>query len=160
MERHHLHHSGCDVAALHGLANGNVITILTDAAKANGVEIVTDTRANELIVENGKVVGVKATTSEGANVTLHANSGVVLTGGFSANAPMVVEYNNYWPGLSDTMPSTNAPTITGDGIVMAKAVGADLVGIGLCPADALFPSGGRLPVQRHLGQRRNAGLRQ
>ncbi len=115
----------------HGLANGNVITILTDAAKANGVEIVTDTRANELIVENGKVVGVKATTSEGANVTLHANSGVVLaTGGFSANAPMVVEYNNYWPGLSDTMPSTNAPTITGDGIVMAKAVGADLVGMG------------------------------
>lgn len=115
----------------HGLANGNVITILTDAAKANGVEIVTDTRANELIVENGKVVGVKATTSEGANVTLHANSGVVLaTGGFSANAPMVVEYNNYWPGLSDTMPSTNAPTITGDGIVMAKEIGAALIGMG------------------------------
>ena len=122
----------------HGLANGNVITILTDAAKANGVEIVTDTRANELIVENGKVVGVKATTSEGANVTLHANSGVVLaTGGFSANAPMVVEYNNYWPGLSDTMPSTNAPTMTGDGIVMAKAVGADLVGMGFAQ---LMPS--------------------
>ena len=122
----------------HGLANGNVITILTDAAKANGVEIVTDTRANELIVENGKVGGVKATTSEGANVTLHANSGVVLaTGGFSANAPMVVEYNNYWPGLSDTMPSTNAPTITGDGIVMAKAVGADLVGMGFAQ---LMPS--------------------
>lgn len=122
----------------HGLANGNVITILTDAAKANGVEIVTDTRANELIVENGKVVGVKATTSEGANVTLHANSGVVLaTGGFSANAPMVVEYNNYWPGLSDTMPSTNVPTITGDGIVMAKAVGADLVGMGFAQ---LMPS--------------------
>lgn len=122
----------------HGLANGNVITILTDAAKSNGVEIVTDTRANDLIVENGKVVGVKATTSEGANVTLHANSGVVLaTGGFSANAPMVVEYNNYWPGLSDTMPSTNAPTITGDGIVMAKAVGADLVGMGFAQ---LMPS--------------------
>ena len=122
----------------HFLANGNVITILTDAAKANGVEIVTDTRANELIVENGKVVGVKATTSAGANVTLHANSGVVLaTGGFSANAPMVVEYNNYWPGLSDTMPSTNAPTITGDGIVMAKAVGADLVGMGFAQ---LMPS--------------------
>ena len=122
----------------HGLANGNVITILTDAAKANGVEIVTDTRANELIVESGKVVGVKATTSEGANVTLHANSAVVLaTGGFSANAPMVVEYNNYWPGLSDTMPSTNAPTITGDGIVMAKAIGADLGGMGFAQ---LMPS--------------------
>jgi len=35
------------------------------------------------------------------------------------------------------MPSTNAPTITGDGIVMAKAVGADLVGMGFAQ---LMPS--------------------
>lgn len=122
----------------HGLANGNIITILTEAANNAGVTIVTDTRANELIVDGGKVVGVKAVTTDGANVTLHANSGVVLaTGGFSANAPMVVEYNNYWPGLSDTMPSTNAPTISGDGIVMAKAIGADLVGMGFAQ---LMPS--------------------
>lgn len=122
----------------HGLSNGNIITILTDAATAEGVEILTDTRGNELIVEDGRVTGVKATTSAGANVTLHANSGVVLaTGGFSANAPMVAEYNNYWPGLSDTMPSTNAPTITGDGIIMAQEVGADLTGMGFAQ---LMPS--------------------
>lgn len=122
----------------HGLSNGNIITILTDAATAEGVEILTDTRGNELIVEDGRVAGVKATTSAGANVTLHANSGVVLaTGGFSANAPMVAEYNNYWPGLSDTMPSTNAPTITGDGIIMAQEVGADLTGMGFAQ---LMPS--------------------
>ena len=122
----------------HGLSNGNIITILTDAATAEGVEILTDTRGNELIVTDGRVAGVKATTSAGANVTLHANSGVVLaTGGFSANAPMVAEYNNYWPGLSDTMPSTNAPTITGDGIIMAQEVGADLTGMGFAQ---LMPS--------------------
>ena len=122
----------------HGLSNGNIITILTDAATAEGVEILTDTRGNELIVEDGRITGVKATTSAGANVTLHANSGVVLaTGGFSANAPMVAEYNNYWPGLSDTMPSTNAPTITGDGIIMAQEVGADLTGMGFAQ---LMPS--------------------
>lgn len=122
----------------HGLANGNIITILTDAATAEGVEILTDTCGNELIVTDGRVTGVKATTTAGANVTLHANSGVVLaTGGFSANAPMVVEYNNYWPGLSDTMPSTNAPTITGDGIIMAQEVGADVTGMGFAQ---LMPS--------------------
>lgn len=115
----------------HMLTNGNVVTILENAAREAGVEIVLDTCANELIIEDGKVVGAKATTTAGANVTLHANAGVVLaTGGFSANAAMVVKYNNYWPGLSDTMPSTNAPTITGDGIVMAEAAGADLVGMG------------------------------
>lgn len=122
----------------HGLANGNIITILTDAATAEGVEILTDTCGNELIVTDGRVTGVKATTTAGANVTLHANSGVVLaTGGFSANAPMVAEYNNYWPGLSDTMPSTNAPTITGDGIIMAQEVGADVTGMGFAQ---LMPS--------------------
>ena len=115
----------------HGLVNGNIIPILENAARSEGVEILLNTKGNSFIVEDGKVVGVNAETSDGAAVTLHANSGVVLaTGGFSANAPMVVEYNNYWPGLSDTMPSTNASGITGDGIVMAKEIGADLVGMG------------------------------
>lgn len=115
----------------HGLSTGNVIPTLEAAALDAGVEIIYNTAANELIVEDGKVTGAKAVTTDGANVVLHANKGVVLaTGGFSANAPMVVEYNNYWPGLADTMPSTNAPTISGDGIVMAKAIGADLTGMG------------------------------
>ena len=83
------------------------------------------------MLQDGRAVGVKAETSDGAAVVLHAEKGVVLTtGGFSANAPMVVEYNNYWPGLSPTMPSTNAAGITGDGINMAKEAGADLVGMG------------------------------
>lgn len=115
----------------HMLASGNIIPTLENAAREAGVEIITDTAAKELIVESGKVTGVKAQTSAGAQVILHANQGVVLaTGGFSANAAMVAEYNNYWPGMSDTMPSTNASTISGDGIVMAKAAGADLVGMG------------------------------
>ena len=115
----------------HGLATGNVITTLEKAAREAGVEIVTDTAATELMTAEGRVVGAKAVTSAGANVTLHAAKGVILaTGGFSANAPMVVKYNNYWPGLSDTMPSTNASTLSGDGIVMAQAVGADLAGMG------------------------------
>lgn len=122
----------------HQLTNGNVVTILENAARDLGVVIVTQTRANELIVEDGKVAGAICTTDDGATVTLHANKGVVLaTGGFSANAPMVAQYNNYWPGMSDTMPSTNASTITGDGIVMATAVGADLVGMGFAQ---LMPS--------------------
>lgn len=122
----------------HGLVSGNAVTTLENAAVEAGVEIMTETAANELIVEDGKVVGVKALAAAGANVTLHANKGVVLaTGGFSANAAMVAEYNNYWPGMSDTMPSTNAATLSGDGIVMAKAVGADLTGMGFAQ---LMPS--------------------
>ncbi len=122
----------------HGVANDKITITFEKAARAAGVEIMTDTRATELVMENGKVVGIKATTTTGANVVLHATKGVVLsTGGFAANAPMVVKYNNYWEGLADTMPSTNAPTITGDGIVMAEAVGANLTGMGFAQ---LMPS--------------------
>ena len=115
----------------HGVSGEKITITLEKAAREAGVEIMIDTRANELIMVDGKVVGVKALTTAGGNVTLYANKGVVLaTGGFADNAPMVVKYNNYWEGLSDKMPSTNAPTITGDGIVMAEAAGAGLTGMG------------------------------
>jgi len=115
----------------HGVASEKITITFEKAAREAGVDIMIDTRANELIMKDGKVVGIKATTSAGANVTLYANKGVVLaTGGFADNAPMVVKYNNYWDGLSDKMPSTNAPTITGDGIVMAEAAGDALTGMG------------------------------
>ena len=50
---------------------------------------------------------------------------------------MVVKYNNYWENLSDKMPSTNAATITGDGILMAEKAGAGLTGMGFAQ---LMPS--------------------
>ena len=122
----------------HGLSTGNVIPTLEKAARAAGVEIMLSTAGKELIVADGKVAGAIAETSDGAKVTLHANKGVILaTGGFSANAKMVAEYNNYWPGMSDTMASTNAASLSGDGIVMAQAVGADLTGMGFAQ---LMPS--------------------
>lgn len=115
----------------HFLTNGNAITILEKAAEKEGVKFQLNTRANALLYEDGVVKGAVAATSDGATVILHANKGVVLaTGGFAANAPMVVAYNNYWEGLSDTMMSTNSANMTGDGIVMAQAIGADTVGMG------------------------------
>ena len=121
----------------HGLASGNIIPTLEKAARDNGVEILLNTAGKELTTENGKVSGVIAKQGE-ATVTLHANKSVILaTGGFAANAAMVAKYNNYWPGLSDTMASTNSANLTGDGIVMAQAIGADVTGMGFAQ---LMPS--------------------
>ena len=121
----------------HGLASGNIIPTLEKAARDNGVEILLNTAGKELTTENGKVSGVIAKQGE-ATVTLHANKSVILaTGGFAANAAMVAQYNNYWPGLSDTMASTNSANLTGDGIVMAQAIGADVTGMGFAQ---LMPS--------------------
>ncbi len=92
------------------------------------VEILYETPANEFIVENGKVVGVKATGAAGEAYVIKANNGVVLaTGGFSANVEMRQKYNTQWPTLDQTIKTTNVSTITGDGIVMAENIGANLI---------------------------------
>ena len=94
-------------------------------------EIMLDTRAKELIMKDGKVVGVKAEKADGTKVTVMASKGVVMaTGGYGSNPEMAMEYDNYWGMLTPDMATTNTTLATGDGIIMGKAVGADLVGMG------------------------------
>ncbi len=99
-----------------------------------GITIKYKTTAESLIVENGAVVGVACTGEAGNQVIVKANNCIILaTGGFSQNIEMRKKYNaetNLWPTLDETIPSTNTPAITGDGITMAQAVGAELVQMG------------------------------
>jgi len=96
----------------------------------NGGEIVLDRKAEELIKEDGRVVGVKGTGSDGTPFEYRANKGVIMaTGGFSANVEMRQAYNKHWANLDEAVPTSNQPCATGDGIVMAKAIGANLVGM-------------------------------
>lgn len=96
-----------------------------------GITMVYETTANQLIVENGVVTGVVATGKTGNTVTVKANNGVVMaTGGFGQNVELREKYNEIskkWPTLDETIPSTNTSGITGDGIIMAEAIGANLV---------------------------------
>ena len=90
------------------------------------------TTATDLIVEDGKVVGVKAVKFDGTEVTARANKGVVLaTGGYAANIDMVLRDNAYWDSayLTKSTKTTNRSSQVGDGIVMAQAVGADVTGM-------------------------------
>ncbi|CAM4524110.1 flavocytochrome c [Paenibacillus macerans] len=115
------------------------INAMEKSAKELGAEIMLNTKATKLIVENGRIVGVTAEQSDGTPVTLKASKGVVMaTGGFGANPEMVVEYNNYWPALDANIKTTNTTNATGDGIVMGKEVGANLWGMGFIQ---LMPSG-------------------
>lgn len=91
------------------------------------VEIMTETPGKELIVENGKVVGVIAEDNKGTKYHIRAEKGVVMaTGGFSANMEMVKKYNTMWAGIEDVTLTTNVGTMTGDGILMGEKVGAQL----------------------------------
>jgi fumarate reductase flavoprotein subunit len=107
------------------------INTLKAASDKMGVQFMLETKGTELIMENGKVTGIKAVKSDGTPVILKANKGVVMaTGGFGANPAMVAKYNTYWEKIPNDMKTTNTPNATGDGIVMGEAVGADLVGMG------------------------------
>lgn len=98
--------------------------------KSDNNEILLETTAEELIVESGRVVGIKATKNDGTEVVLHANKGVVIaTGGYGANAKLAAEYNNYWPTIPEDMKTTNVATATGDGIIMGRNIGANVVGM-------------------------------
>ena len=99
----------------------------------DNVQILRATTVKELTVENGKVTGVVAEAKDGHKVTVSANNGVILaTGGFGANKEMLAQYNTgVWSHVDITkLGCTNMSTCaTGEGIVMAQAVGADVTGM-------------------------------
>lgn len=109
------------------------VSVFTDAIedKNYNVEIIKEVRANELLMADGKVVGVKGTASDGTEYTLNANKGVVLaTGGFSANKEMLIKYSDgRWADVSK-LQTDNDPAMVGDGINMALEIGADVVDMG------------------------------
>lgn len=90
------------------------------------MEVLVNTEATELIMENNKVIGVKAKSPDG-ELILKSNNGVIIaTGGFAGNVEMRDEYNKNWPSLTN-LKTTNHPGATGDGLAMAKAIGANLI---------------------------------
>ncbi|EFG55149.1 flavocytochrome c [Lactobacillus amylolyticus] len=106
------------------------IHILGDWVKDHGVNPYLETRAEDLIIKNGKVRGVVAKRADGSTLTVHAKAIILTAGGFGANTKMVQKYNTYWQKIDDNIATTNSPAITGDGINLGLEAGAALVGMG------------------------------
>ena len=121
---------GASVNRIHAPADGSGVgAYLVDrfSAKLNelGVEVMLETAATELLADaDGKITGVKAEGPDAVYI-INAKAVILASGGFGANEEM---YTTYRPDLKGTV-TTNAPGATGDGIVMAQALGADLVDI-------------------------------
>lgn len=95
-------------------------------------EIMMETEGKELLTDaNGRVIGVKGfDKAKNADVTLTAEKGVIIaTGGFAGNVELRQKYceGEKWSNLGTGVLTTNLPGVTGDGIFMAEAVGANLV---------------------------------
>jgi urocanate reductase len=110
-----------------GASGRAIITKQLAKAEELNIPVLLNTKATALITdENGKVVGVEAEGKD-KDYIFETNKAVILaTGGFGSNVEMRVKYN---PDIDGSILSTNSPGSTGDGIVMAEAVGADLVGM-------------------------------
>jgi 3-oxosteroid 1-dehydrogenase len=106
-------------------ANGTALVAqLLRGCLDQGVRILTETPAHELVVDDGRVVGVKATAA-GDPLAVRARHGVLLaTGGFEFNAMLKRLFLDrpleYCPG---------ARSNEGDGHLMGMAVGAQVANL-------------------------------
>ena len=100
-----------------------IVPILEKNLQDRNVQFLFDTTANEIIMKDGKAVGIKGTGKDGHKVTINAKSVVIATGGFGANAEMVEKYKPDLKGFA----TTNAEGAQGQGIDMATAAGAATV---------------------------------
>lgn len=94
-----------------------IVPILEQKAEDEGIEILYETTANKILMEDGKAVGVEAEGKTGNKVTINAKAVVLATGGFGANNDMVAEQNSALKGYI----TTNAAGAQGQGITMATA---------------------------------------
>ena len=107
------------------VSNGSVITSnIENFITGKGVEILTETKATELIVDaDGNVTGVIAEGKDG-KVTVNAKKVILAAGGFARSAELLEEWV---PVAKETANMTQAGVgSTGDGIVMAEEIGAAL----------------------------------
>ena len=99
-----------------------LVARLSEEAEKQGIEILLNTTATEILMADGAAVGVKAEDAE-HDYTINANAVILASGGFGANFELMCSFN---PSLANAV-TTNHPGATGDGILMAEAVGAATV---------------------------------
>ena len=114
------------------LGQGFFATYMNYIDSHEGVDVMLNTCANELMVdESGRVCGVVATGETGNTVTVKARNGVIMaTGGFAASVELRSAFTTQWADLGATIKSTTPAGATGDGIKMMQKLGADFVQMG------------------------------
>lgn len=98
------------------------------------VTVVSNTQATELVQDAaGTVTGVKGVRGDGGEVSVSAKSVIIATGGFGSNVEFRQKVNTgVWSEvpLDDTIGCTNIkPCAQGDGMTLAEAAGAELIGL-------------------------------
>ncbi|MGF6934919.1 succinate dehydrogenase/fumarate reductase flavoprotein subunit [Paraburkholderia sp. UCT70] len=145
------------------VTSGNALAArLAKSALAIDIPILTSTRVKELLSEDGKVIGVRATVADG-DLRITARHGVVLAcGGFPHDLKRIAQvYPHVKRGGEHLSPTPVGNT--GDGLTMAEKVGG-AVKLGFADAAAWMPVSkvpfgkGRTGVFPHLLDRYKPGV--
>ena len=132
--------SRCLISPGEGITGGSMlIRCLMKALEKKGVPIRYNTKAVELIADDCfNVEGVSCITKEGRKDFI-AKGGVILTtGGYGANQAMVDQYIGPW---ASRLIVRGSPWITGENILMANQVHAQLVNMDQFYAGPITPTG-------------------
>lgn len=98
-----------------------IVPVLEENVESrSNIRLFYNTRADKILMQDDKAVGIHAIGETGENITVNARAVILATGGFGANYDMIAQYR---PDLKDYM-STNAEGSQGDGIVMGTEAGA------------------------------------
>lgn len=91
-------------------------------------KVLTGSKAESLMTKSGSVVGVRYQQKDSNSLrhaTVYAAQTILAMGGFAASKKLLREYN---PQLAH-LPTTSGPWATGDGILLATAIGAAMADI-------------------------------
>jgi len=98
----------------------HIMKALKAEVEKQGIPYRLNSKVTEILSDHGKAIGVEVSTPEGKYKVL-SKAVIVATGGFSASPELLKRYAPDWIGR----PTTGASSLTGDGIRMAQAIGAD-----------------------------------
>ncbi len=117
--------AGMSIARCHRPTDGSAIgasyvPIISDAVANENIDVIYNCRVDDVVVDDdGTVTGVIDTDGN----TYNAKAVILTCGGFGSNPDMIKMYR---PDLEGFV-STNAPSIVGDGMIMAQHAGANLI---------------------------------
>lgn len=110
-------------------AGYDYVMALNSYAIRHGAKLLLNTKAESLITEEGRVVGVTASLGKDQSVPMYAGAVILATGGFTANVEMRTRFD---PRLGPEFATTANPFgnaydgATGDAITMTEPLGAAL----------------------------------
>jgi len=109
-----------------GFGAGLMGPLIEEVNQRENIQVFMETPGTSLLEEDGQVQGVTAVNGDGEEMVIHADAVVLATGGFSRDEELMRRYLPEVQALGSRFGVYTSEGHTGDGIHMAKQLGADL----------------------------------